>query len=170
MRTRAITGATGAAAATAEERGRVLEKLRRDADTLARDFELRLRHVMPEGPRVTSRYGVCYEDGEIRIRLTHVRSGKLLKYSALVDTLCHELAHLRHFNHGRRFQAFYQRILTRARRLGIYCPGVPVPAPAPAAVPRPRPRTAVVAEGEAPRPAALQLELFARSAGRSPRA
>jgi hypothetical protein len=167
VRTRATIGEAGA---TADDRRRVLDQLRRDADMLARDFELPLRHVMPEGPRVTSRYGVCYEDGEIRIRLTHVRSGKLLKYSALVDTLCHELAHLRHFNHGRRFQALYRRILTRARRLGIYCPGIPVPAPAPAPVPRPRRRPAVLTKTKAPRPAPLQLELFAKSAERSPRA
>jgi hypothetical protein len=150
----------------------VLEQLRRDAELLARDFELPLGRIQPEGPRVTRRYGVCYEDGEIRIRLTHVRSGRLLKYSALVDTLCHELAHLRHFNHGRRFQTLYRRILLRARRRGIYRPGAPVPAPAPAAPPRAAPRAAVttpLAPVTPVRRVALQLELFARSASRVPR-
>jgi len=151
----------------------VLLQLRRDGELLARDFELPLRQIQPEGPRVTRRYGVCYEDGEIRIRLTHVRSGRLLKYSALVDTLCHELAHLRHFNHGRRFQALYRRILLRARRRGIYRPGLPVPAPVPAAAVRTRRRTAVATVNAAisePGRVPLQLELFARSAARAPRA
>jgi len=152
--------------ASPEQRLRVLEQLRRDAELLALDFELPLRQIQPEGPRVTRRYGVCYEDGEIRIRLTHARSGRLLKYSALVDTLCHELAHLRHFNHGRRFQALYRRILVRARRRGIYRPGVPVPAPVPAAAPRAAPRGTLTTQV---RPAPLQLELFSGSAASAPR-
>jgi hypothetical protein len=44
-----------------------------------------------------------------------------------VNTLCHELAHLRHFNHGPRFRAFYFAILEYARSQGIYRPG-PEPA------------------------------------------
>ena len=35
----------------------------------------------------------------------------------------HELAHLRHFNHGLRFRAFYQQLLEYARAEGIYRPG-----------------------------------------------
>jgi hypothetical protein len=72
---------------------------------------------------VKRRLGVCFRDGTIRIRLFHARTGRPLKYSSLVDTLCHELAHLRHFNHGKRFQAFYRRILEHARRERIYRPG-----------------------------------------------
>ena len=62
------------------------------------------------------RYGVCYADGSIRIRLRHTLTGRSLKYSSLVNTLCHELAHLRHFNHGLRFRAFYFEMLDYARR------------------------------------------------------
>ena len=64
------------------------------------------------------RYGVCYADGTIRIRLRHATTGEPLKYSSLVNTLCHELAHLRHFNHGLRFQRFYAQILEFARDRG----------------------------------------------------
>lgn len=69
------------------------------------------------------RYGVCFSDGSIRIRLRHAASGRPLKYSSLVSTLCHELAHLRHFHHGPRFRAFYLEVLDFARSVGIYQPG-----------------------------------------------
>jgi hypothetical protein len=71
---------------------------------------------------------VCFADGTIRIRLHHAVSRRPLKYSSLVNTLCHELAHLRHFNHGPRFKAFYLAILEYARGQGIYRPG-PEPVP-----------------------------------------
>jgi predicted metal-dependent hydrolase len=104
--------------------GRMLVvRLESDAQKLAGAFALRYRAIEPERPHVRRRLGVCYSDGTIRIRLFHARTGRPLKYSSLVDTLCHELAHLRHFNHGRRFHALYRRILEHARRVRIYCPG-----------------------------------------------
>jgi hypothetical protein len=75
-----------------------------------------------ERANVKRRYGVCYSDGTIRIRLRHATSGNPLKYSSLVNTLCHELAHLKHFNHGPGFQTFYAEILGWARRENIYQP------------------------------------------------
>ena len=54
--------------------------------------------------------------------MRHLRTGELLKYSSLVDTLCHELAHLRHFDHGPRFEELYELILAWARSRGIYRP------------------------------------------------
>jgi predicted metal-dependent hydrolase len=101
----------------------LIEELERDAARIARVFGLRYRVIEPERPQVKRRLGVCYRDGTIRIRLQHAATGRPLKYSSLIDTLCHELAHLRHFNHGKRFQAFYRRILEHARREGIYRPG-----------------------------------------------
>lgn len=128
-----------------QEQRAALEQLRRDARVLAERFGLPLRSIDAEAPRVRRRYGICYDDGSIRIRLRHARTRRLLKYSALVDTLCHELAHLRHFNHGARFQRLYARILDYARARGIYRPtprGVALPTTPP------QPRRAV------------QLELF----------
>jgi predicted metal-dependent hydrolase len=104
-----------------------IARLRRDAAILSLRFGLVCREVTPESPRVKRRYGVCTHDGRIFVRLRHVRTGKLLKYSSLVNTLCHELAHLRHFNHGPRFKRFYLEILAQARRSGIYRPGPPDP-------------------------------------------
>ena len=64
-----------------------------------------IKHLFPEPerPQVKRRLGVCYRDGTIRIRLLHATTGRPLKYSSLVNTLCHELAHLRHMNHSAAF-------------------------------------------------------------------
>ena len=141
----------------------LIEQLELDASRIARVFGLRYRTLEAERPQVTRRLGVCYRDGTIRIRLQHATTGRPLKYSSLVDTLCHELAHLRHFNHGKRFQSFYRRILDHARREGIYRPGpdeaieIPVPSePAPL-----RALVAVVAQNPAlARSGPEQLALF----------
>ena len=135
-----------------------MESLRRDADRIAGHFGLRYRSLDAERANVKSRYGVCYSDGSIKIRLRHATTGRPLKYSSLVNTLCHELAHLRHFNHGLRFRAFYQEILEYARAEGIYRPGRPdrsEPVPERAApTPRPPKRRAKKPEGP------TQLTLF----------
>jgi len=106
-----------------QERDELLSRLRRDAHLIAQQFNLSYREIVAEHPRVKSRYGVCYEDGLIKIRLNHAKTGDPLKYSSLIDTLCHELAHLRHFNHGPEFKDFFFRLLGWARRQGIYKPG-----------------------------------------------
>ena len=131
---------------------RLIERLNLDAARLAHRFGLRYRSITAERAGVRSRYGVCYADGAIKIRLRHATTGRPLKYSSLVNTLCHELAHLRHFNHGPRFRAFYFEILDCARALGIYRPGRPpvavrvLPAPAP--------------QRRANAPGSVQLDLF----------
>lgn len=101
----------------------LIESLKRDAERVAHHFELRYKSIDAERANVTRRYGVCFSDGTIRIRLRHAVTGRPLKYSSLVNTLCHELAHLRHFNHGPRFKAFYFEVLDFARANGIYRPG-----------------------------------------------
>jgi predicted metal-dependent hydrolase len=100
----------------------LLGRLEVDALRICARFRLRYRVLEAERANVKRRYGVCYSDGTIRIRLRHATSGKPLKYSSLVNTLCHELAHLKHFNHGLRFQTFYAEILSWARRESIYQP------------------------------------------------
>jgi hypothetical protein len=101
----------------------LMARLNADAQRIARRFGLRYKEIAAERANVKRRYGVCFADGSIRIRLRHTLTGRSLKYSSLVDTLCHELAHLRHFNHGLRFRAFYLELLEFARREGIYQPG-----------------------------------------------
>ena len=101
----------------------LMERLDADAQRIARRFGLRYKEIAAERANVRRRYGACYADGSIRIRLGHTLTGRSLKYSSLVNTLCHELAHLRHFDHGLRFRAFYGELLDYARREGIYRPG-----------------------------------------------
>lgn len=100
-----------------------LQKLRRWGHELGQLFDLRYTALEAEQPDITEWYGVCYEDGVIRIRLRHARTRRLLKESSLVDTLCHELAHLRYLDHGKRWERLYRRILESARLSGIYQPG-----------------------------------------------
>ena len=100
----------------------LIEKLRADADRICSRFGLEYASIEPERANVKRRYGICYSDGSIKIRLRHVYTGEPLKYSGLVNTLCHELAHLRHFDHSPRFQAFYLELLGFARSEGIYQP------------------------------------------------
>lgn len=138
-----------------------MARLERDALRICARFRLRYRVLEPERANVKRRYGVCFSDGTIRIRLTHVTTKQPLKYSSLVNTLCHELAHLRHFNHGPRFQAFYAQILEWARREGIYRPG-----PEPGAVRAPAVQAAGSERdrrptGKALEPGPVQLDVFA---------
>jgi hypothetical protein len=100
----------------------LLDRLRKDADVICARFELRYASIQAERANVKRRYGICYADGTIKIRLRHVATGRPLKYSSLVSTLCHELAHLRHFDHSPRFYDFYYELLGWSRRMGIYQP------------------------------------------------
>jgi predicted metal-dependent hydrolase len=107
----------------------LVERLNRDAQHIAWRFGLRYRTIEAERANVTRRFGVCYDDGVIKIRLRHAVTGQPLRYSSLISTLCHELAHLRYFNHGLRFRAFNQQLLEFARAEKIYRPGEPAPTP-----------------------------------------
>jgi len=107
------------------EKRELLERLRADGHRIALRFGLRYRAIEAERANVKRRYGVCFSDGEIRIRLAHARTGEPLRYSSLVNTLCHELAHLRHFHHGDCFKQFYLALLAWARAEGIYRPALP---------------------------------------------
>ncbi len=151
-----------------------MARLNRDAERIALRFQLRYQSIEPERPQVKRRYGICYSDGRIFIRLRHVSTGRPLRYSSLVNTLCHELAHLRHMNHGPRFKIFYLKVLEWARSEGIYRPGarsvesapvVEAPQPtvavwAAARAPQARPPRAVGRRPHADPPAPAQLTLF----------
>lgn len=145
-------------------RRELMQRLEQVAAHLAARFGLHYRAIQAERANVTSRYGVCFSDGTIRIRLRHATTGRPLKYSSLVNTLCHELAHLRHFDHGPRFKRLYLEILEYAREVGIYRPSPRRRAPARPPVPA---RAAMAARASErpppPKPAAtgpIQLDMF----------
>ncbi|MFP6623990.1 MAG: YgjP-like metallopeptidase domain-containing protein [Myxococcota bacterium] len=103
-------------------RRQLMERLTADAERIASHFGLEYQSLDAERANVKSRYGVCFDDRTIKIRLHHALTGEPLRYSSLVNTLCHEFAHLRHFNHGPRFKAFYLQLLEWSREQGIYVP------------------------------------------------
>lgn len=137
----------------------LIARINRDASLLAVRFGLRYRAIEAERPNVRRRYGVCFSDGTIRIRLRHAVTGRPLRYSSLVNTLCHELAHLRHFNHGLRFRRLYLEILEYARAREIYRPRLREEAAAAPArgVPPRRPALAPRAPGAPAAPEQLSL-------------
>jgi hypothetical protein len=100
----------------------LVERLRADAARVAEQFKLPPYELDADRPDAHDRYGVCFDDGRIRVRLIHARSGRPLRYSALIDTVVHELAHLRHMNHGPRWEALYEKMLAWCRQQGIYAP------------------------------------------------
>jgi len=102
-----------------------MARLNRDAEHIAWRFGLEYKSIEAERANVKNRFGICYEDGVIKIRLRHAVTGAPLRYSSLISTLCHELAHLRHFNHGQRFRAFNLELLEFARAEGVYRPRKP---------------------------------------------
>jgi hypothetical protein len=115
-----------------EAREGLLKRLRRDAELITGAFGLSYRDIGAARADARSFYGLCDEEGRIRIRLNHVTTGRPLRYSSLINTLCHELAHLRHFHHGPAFRSFYRQILEWAREQGIYRPATSGPRAGPA--------------------------------------
>lgn len=112
----------------------LVERLRTDAARVAGQFKLPPYELDADRPDAHERYGVCFSDGRIRVRLIHARTGRPLRYSALIDTVVHELAHLRHMNHGPHWEALYEKMLAWCRKQGIYAPQQrrePTPSPTP---------------------------------------
>jgi predicted metal-dependent hydrolase len=111
-------------AADRREEDALLRRLREDAQLLAHAYGLPLRRL-DKTRRDARLYGTCDVEGQIRIRLRSRTTGAFLRYSSLVATLCHELAHLRHFHHGPSFVRFYRELLEAARARGLYRPASP---------------------------------------------
>lgn len=129
-----------------QEEERLLQRLRDDCLPIAQAFGLCWASV--KRTRADAKlYGCCDIEGHIRIRLRSRSSGEFLRYSSLIATMCHELAHLKHMDHGPAFRDLNQRLLRWARAQGIYLPerarqtsGTATPAWAASAPPRRRGR------------------------------
>jgi predicted metal-dependent hydrolase len=105
-----------------------LERLRLDAKRLCKIFGLKNPRIVPLNPG-DGAYGYCQPStGLIEISLEIVGDGKhrIIPYYELLDTLCHELAHLRCINHDEKFREQYVAIKAAAERLGMFygCDGV----------------------------------------------
>jgi predicted metal-dependent hydrolase len=101
---------------------RLLSRIRKDGRRIAKRFRLRYLRILQESPRVRARYGSCDEDRVIRLRLYRLKDRKFMRYPILINTLCHELAHLKYMDHSKNFKQLNEIILKWARKRKIYCP------------------------------------------------
>jgi hypothetical protein len=105
-----------------EEVARHMAQIERDVQPIVQHFGLRynaLKESVAEGSLGFNRGG----GSVIPLNLRQKANPMLLrKYSAVMATMIHELAHVRHMNHGSQFQALEIEIMQWARDKGIYKP------------------------------------------------
>ncbi len=88
---------------------------------VAKHYGLILRSVTPEpNPELaTSALGRCFANGDIHIVMRAKANGQWhpdpLEPQEVWNTAAHELAHLRHFNHGKAFQEFEEELMMAMR-------------------------------------------------------
>lgn len=86
------------------------------ADELAKDFNLPLRHI--EFVKSDTFHGRCFRDGTIEIKLFY-GDGELASLMDIWKTLCHEMAHLKYFNHNHEFWVLNRDITNKlSEKLG----------------------------------------------------
>lgn len=81
---------------------------------------LELKKVKPMHRRYAKKfYGYCTDRGVVAIGLRSERKKRYCAYRIL-ETLAHELAHLRHWDHSQKWFALYGKILDSIGRDGIF--------------------------------------------------
>ncbi len=90
-----------------------LHGLRRIARLVCKQFDLEPKSIKLfeyDDPEAKRSWGLCYPDGSIKISLRGRRK-RICKIETMVDTLLHELAHLKHRNHSKAFHKYYRRLV-----------------------------------------------------------
>jgi len=100
------------------EDARVLGMVREALELYAGVYCLRLRSVeLLRGSNTV--FGRCYSDGSIFITVRWKNGKQVLPYS-LLDTMAHELAHLRYFSHSPRWMRLHATLLQAMVRGHVY--------------------------------------------------
>lgn len=92
---------------------RLLTLVRSCAKKVAAHFKLRYRRIdlfpIDDPDRKLCR-GMCYPDGFIYVNLRHKRSRKFDPIESAIDTVIHELTHLKHDLHNKDFWATHTKM------------------------------------------------------------
>jgi len=88
-----------------------IHEVRKIVKKLIETFDLPKCSVT-ELPNTVRHFGECYDTKRIKIRLKYYKKNRDLSRNTIIDTICHELSHLAHFDHGRDFKRLYNIILS----------------------------------------------------------
>jgi len=110
---------------TAAAQLRLLAELRQAVAPLLAELSVPKEFTLQPGLRLRSKFGHCaFRPGRapaIVVRCAN-DGGVWRARGAIVLTLLHELAHLKHKGHGPRFWQFHRKLLERAAAMGLYDP------------------------------------------------
>jgi predicted metal-dependent hydrolase len=102
----------------------ILAKIDKDVKPILRHFKIDYTHTfetLGEGYSGFNKRSFGADCIGLNVR-QHANNMKLKKYSAVMYTMLHELAHCRHRNHRKEFYDFMNEIVEFARKKGIYNP------------------------------------------------
>lgn len=98
----------------------MLQKAEEDLQPLVKHFGLKYREIKLSHDK--SIYGHLTDSGRILIN-PFKKNGTLRKYSVIIETLIHELAHTRFAGHRKgTYGRFYKKLIGWAKEKGIYRP------------------------------------------------